>query len=117
MRIISLLLLLYIGLIVLTNGINITEICLVVILSLVLKMILNGDRPNGDKYGMPSGHMLIYFYLFLTIKNLELKYLGLLLIIITAIDKYISKEHSLVQLIVGSLIGISLVIFRTSVNY
>lgn len=73
-------------------------------------MISNGKRIGYDKYGMPSGHAQnCLFSLAYIILTLNQPMVGLFYIIITSISliqRYEYKNHTIVQLIIGSIIGI-----------
>ena len=73
-----------------------------------------GKRFGYDIYGMPSGHMQFAFYsiafiYFALRKSKESTYvlLGMLLIgMITCVQRFVYKNHTMMQLLVGSLVGI-----------
>jgi hypothetical protein len=64
---------------------------------------------DAEYYGMPSGHAQgITFsiaYLFLVRESYFWLYIGLFLFVITLYQRWISKKHSIQQLIIGSIIG------------
>ena len=71
---------------------------------------LLGNRVGHDKYGMPSGHAqncffsLVYITLALNQPTITLFYIGMSFICI--IQRYEYKNHTLIQLFVGSIVGI-----------
>jgi len=99
-----------------------------VILNIILKLVLKEPRPKKnarvmeiavenkydfdfDKYGMPSGHAqqcafsLAYITLVLNNPFISSLYLGITLL--TFLQRYTNSDHSVLQLIVGFCIGIS----------
>jgi membrane-associated phospholipid phosphatase len=87
-----------------------------------LKIIIKEPRPNNwkkfisfekleneEKYGMPSGHAqsagfsIIFYYLLFGID--EILYIMLLITGITGFQRYHNKNHTILQLIVGLIIG------------
>ena len=71
---------------------------------------LLGNRVGHDKYGMPSGHAqncffsLVYITLALNQPTITLFYIGMSFICI--IQRYEYKNHTLIQLFFGSIVGI-----------
>jgi len=71
------------------------------------------DKEDGDKksFGMPSGHaQLIFFsttFLYLVKKNTYLLIFELFLCALTLHQRWKYRKHSVQQLLVGSVIGIS----------
>ena len=82
----------------------------------LLKKIIKQPRPFGSSlktYGMPSSRTAIVFfvvtYLIFSLKRKTTNKIIILLSVglLSAFLKWIMKEHSFVQLLIGSLIGIS----------
>ena len=73
-------------------------------------MILNGKRVGYDKYGMPSGHAqnclfsLVYVTLVLNQPSVTLLYV--IASTVSLIQRYEYNNHTIMQLIVGSVVGI-----------
>jgi membrane-associated phospholipid phosphatase len=69
-----------------------------------------GNRVGYDKYGMPSGHAqncffsLVYITLVLNQPMITLFYIGISFICI--VQRYEYKNHTLIQLFAGSIVGI-----------
>jgi membrane-associated phospholipid phosphatase len=92
-------------------------------LNKILKVLIREPRPNGsrnftgldnyeneEQFGMPSGHAQsvfysILFYFYLT-QNWYILVGSLFLGILTLYQRWKYKNHSVKQLIIGSLIGI-----------
>ena len=107
-----------------------------VIINSVLKIIIKEPRPdknplfklaiqnkrhlNPDIYGMPSGHSqsvgfsCAFIYLSLCNFNYFLGYLAIS--IITMTQRFTSKSHSILQIIIGFILGI-LIAYLTTVIY
>jgi membrane-associated phospholipid phosphatase len=72
--------------------------------------IQNGNRIGFDKYGMPSGHAQVcgFCLAFMTMlfKSPSISLLYLVISIITMYQRYIYNNHTIMQLIVGFIIGI-----------
>jgi membrane-associated phospholipid phosphatase len=71
--------------------------------------ITNGMRVGFDKFGMPSGHAqncayCLSFIMF-TLHNPVLTTLYMVVTLITTCQRYIYKNHSILQLLVGLTIG------------
>jgi len=100
-----------------------------VLLNLVLKNLIKEPRPRGDNtnlewiknketngrvsidvYGMPSGHaqsiMFSTAFIYLALKDLKWVSLFLIISFITLKQRYVYKNHTFLQLLVGCLIGI-----------
>jgi membrane-associated phospholipid phosphatase len=93
------------------------------LLNVILKLLIREPRPSGDtkfielmgnrvghdKYGMPSGHAqncffsLVYITLALNQPSITLFYSGMSFISI--IQRYEYKNHTLIQLFIGSIVG------------
>lgn len=73
--------------------------------------IKNGQRLGFDKYGMPSGHAQVcgFCLAFMTIlfKSPFISLFYAVISIITLYQRYIYKNHTIPQLIVGFLIGLA----------
>lgn len=71
--------------------------------------ITNGMRVGFDKFGMPSGHAQNCAYclsfVMLTLHNPVLTTLYMVITLITTCQRYIYKNHSILQLLVGLTIG------------
>ena len=73
-------------------------------------IFLASDRINKVTNGMPSGHTqqtafaLTIAYLF-SKKNI---YPSIVLLLLTAVQRYVYRNHTLIQLLVGGIIGILL---------
>jgi len=102
------------------------------ILNILLKILFKEPRPNSNaknielalKYGefvnpldlgMPSGHMqncfFILSYIFLVTRSYYLFIFNMILTIISMYQRFESNSHTLFQLFVGSLIGLTTGIF------
>ena len=82
----------------------------------LLKKIIKQPRPFGNTlktYGMPSSRTAIVFfvitYLIFSLKNKTTNKIIILLSVglLSALLKWIMKEHSFVQLLIGGIIGFS----------
>jgi membrane-associated phospholipid phosphatase len=103
------------------------------ILNILLKLIFKHPRPSSDKktieiaihngywvdfdkFGMPSGHAqncgFCLAYIFFSLNNPFFTYLYLFITIITLFQRYLYKRHTILQLIIGLIIG-SLVGYST----
>lgn len=100
------------------------------ILNLILKYIIKESRPSVSdkqnkifilshkneyfnpihKYGMPSGHAqslgFSLGFMFMFIKKSYLIWIYIIITCITLFQRYTSKKHSVIQLIIGYSIGI-----------
>jgi len=98
-----------------------------IVVNNILKQIIKQPRPKGDfdihnpskkhnyghnpiqVYGMPSGHsqMVIFstVYTYLVFKNIKLTLFYLLLSLNTIIQRVRYRNHTVMQVIVGSLVG------------
>lgn len=98
------------------------------VINIILKLLVKQPRPEEDKkmfnllvhhdkrisfdkYGMPSGHSQSVWYsttfIYLALKNNIVTSIYLLISIITMIQRVEYKAHSIPQVIVGMLIGIT----------
>jgi len=71
--------------------------------------ILSGRLIQFDRYGMPSGHTQSVFYstafIFMSLKNIRIKILYFIISLLTIYQRLSYKNHSIEQIIVGSIIG------------
>ena len=66
-------------------------------------------RPNLSSYGMPSGHCQIYFALVAYLRlDIPMFILAVLYGCLIGHERVVENEHSVFQIVVGSLIGYSL---------
>ena len=104
--------------IVLISGILFSQI-----IAKTLKKIIKQSRPIKSKtYGMPSSRStivsFIVFYLILTNKfKLSTKFIIIILGLISLSMKYIIKEHSIYQLIVGGLLGTTIAYLSSLIKF
>ncbi len=89
------------------------------VLNVGLKKWLKHPRPDANifadsetqKYGMPSGHMQIYaavsaFYWLSMRIHPAWEWIGIGgLMAISAAERYVTRKHSVIQLVVGAIIG------------
>lgn len=72
--------------------------------------VKNGDRVGFDKYGMPSGHAQNCGYnlafIFFALNNPYITLLYALISIISLLQRFIFKNHNILQLFVGLNIGL-----------
>ena len=93
------------------------------ILAKILKNIIKQSRPIKSKtYGMPSSRStvvsFIVFYLILTNKfKLSTKFIIIILGILSLSMKYVIKEHSIYQLIVGGILGITIAYLSSLIKF
>jgi membrane-associated phospholipid phosphatase len=98
-----------------------------IVVNNILKQIIKQPRPKGDLdifdpskkhnyshnpiqvYGMPSGHsQMVLFsttYIYLVFKNIPLTLFYLLLTLNTIVQRVRYRNHTIMQVIVGSLVG------------
>jgi len=78
-------------------------------IKLIKMAINNGKRFGNDIYGMPSGHSQGVFYstafIYWVIKNPPLTLLFFLLSINTMIQRVNYKNHTILQVIIGAIVG------------
>jgi membrane-associated phospholipid phosphatase len=113
-----------------SNYILYKEICVLILFNIgfIINYVLNSwlkytlkherplplilDKTNPNYYGMPSGHaqMLSYMTLFIYLAFCNTNYylLAFLLFLWGCIERYIHKKHTGGQLLVGTIIGVSL---------
>jgi membrane-associated phospholipid phosphatase len=69
----------------------------------------NGKRMGFDVYGMPSGHAQLAFYstifIYLALKNKKIAFVFLLISMISLYQRVKYKNHTILQVIVGSGVG------------
>ena len=104
--------------IILISGIFLSQI-----LAKTLKKIIKQSRLIKSKtYGMPSSRStvvsFIVFYLILINKfKLSTKFIIIILGLLSLSMKYIIKEHSIYQLIVGGLLGTTIAYFSSLIKF
>ena len=98
-----------------------------IVVNNILKQIIKQPRPKGDLdifdpskkhnyshnpiqiYGMPSGHsQMVLFsttYIYLVLKNIPITLVYLLLTLNTLVQRIRYKNHTFMQVIVGSIVG------------
>ena len=71
--------------------------------------ILKGDRISYDRYGMPSGHTQSVFYstifVYLVLRNKSVTTIYLLVSCMTLYQRIKYEDHTILQVIIGSLTG------------
>ena len=78
----------------------------------ILKEIIKQNRPIKSKtYGMPSSRstvisFIVFYLIFVNKFKLSTKFIIIILVLLSLSIKYIIKEHSIYQLIVGVILGI-----------
>ena len=101
----------------------------------LIKITLKQSRPTGSidvfetkeynkeephYYGMPSGHMqngsYSYFIGIRIIKNMYYIIFGGILMIMTFIQRYTYKKHTILQLIIGTMIGFFIAELTIKIN-
>lgn len=104
------------------------------VLNVTLKTVIKQPRPDANvfrdsetqRYGMPSGHMQI-FWAVATVYWLSMRihpvweWLGIGgLMAVSAAERWVTRKHSVVQLVVGAVIGTltgwGMYLFGTSTN-
>ena len=104
--------------IVLISGILFSQI-----IAKTLKKIIKQSRPIKSKtYGMPSSRStivsFIVFYLILTNKfKSSTKFIIIIIGLISLSMKYIIKEHSIYQLIVGGILGTTIAYLSSLIKF
>jgi len=72
--------------------------------------VINGARIGFDKFGMPSGHAqncgYCILFITMTLNNPFVTALYLLISVISLFQRYLYNNHTILQLIVGFIIGI-----------
>jgi membrane-associated phospholipid phosphatase len=71
---------------------------------------LKGEQLGNHRYGMPSGHsqavFFSVFFIYLALKNIKITALYLFVAFLTLYQRVKYKNHSVLQVIIGSLVGI-----------
>jgi len=71
--------------------------------------VVNGARIGFDKFGMPSGHAqncgYCVLFITMTLNNPFITFLYLFISIISLFQRYLFNNHSILQLIIGFIIG------------
>ena len=71
--------------------------------------IVNGARIGFDKFGMPSGHAqncgYCLTFIIMTLNNPFITTLYLLISVISLFQRYLYNNHTILQLIIGLIIG------------
>lgn len=79
------------------------------------KVDIISDTWNGQEYGMPSGHAqqtwFLTTFIYLALKNTWITLLFLLITLNSCIQRVVDNNHSVKQVIVGSLFGIVIAYF------
>lgn len=79
------------------------------------KVDIISDNWNGQEYGMPSGHAqqtwFLTTFIYLALKNTWITLLFLLITLNSCIQRVVDNNHSVKQVIVGSLFGIVIAYF------
>ena len=79
----------------------------------------NLNNMSGQNYGMPSSHVQICFYsLFTTlfiVRNYYFTLISLIITLATCYQRYIYKNHTILQIMIGSILGIVCFTFSNSV--
>jgi membrane-associated phospholipid phosphatase len=111
-----------------------------IVVNNILKQIIKQPRPKGDLdifdpskkhsyshnpiqvYGMPSGHsQMVLFsttYIYLVLKNVPLTLFYLLLTLNTIVQRIRYKNHTVMQVIVGSFVGalVAYIVYKYATN-
>jgi membrane-associated phospholipid phosphatase len=70
---------------------------------------MNGRRLGFDRFGMPSGHAQSVFFstafIYFALKNVKISLFYLLISLNTLYQRVKYKNHSIGQVIIGSLVG------------
>jgi membrane-associated phospholipid phosphatase len=73
------------------------------------KRFIFKDGMPYDIFGMPSGHaqtlLFSTAFIYLALRNKKIFYLYLLISIITLCQRVVFKHHTIIQVLVGSIIG------------
>jgi len=108
--------------------------------NILLKLIFKEPRPdnhekyiriathnmfhiNFDKYGMPSGHSqscgFMIAFIFLVLSNYYITTFYLIISLISILQRYLYKNHTMIQLFTGFMIGIGFgyITYLTASNY
>jgi undecaprenyl-diphosphatase len=72
--------------------------------------VINNVRVGFDKYGMPSGHAqncgFVFAFLTLSLTNYYISSIVLFISVISMLQRYLYKNHTIFQLVVGFIIGL-----------
>lgn len=88
-------------------------VIIVYIITMLLKKLIKQPRPLGENgnYGMPSSTLsiitFIIFYVCIVSDDMWLWLAGIITILAFAYYKYNLKHHTVLQLIVGSMLGLT----------
>lgn len=89
----------------------------------ILKEIIKQNRPIKSKtYGMPSSRstvisFIVFYLIFVNKFKLSTKFIIIILVLLSLSIKYIIKEHSIYQLIVGGLLGTTIAYFSSLIKF
>ena len=79
--------------------------------TLIEMAVVNGKRFGYDIYGMPSGHSQGVFYstafIYFVLKNPPITLIFFLISLNTMVQRVNYKNHTILQVIVGALIGVA----------
>lgn len=95
-----------------------------ILINILLKNIIKQERPQKtdkygelQRYGMPSGHsQMVWFMLFFDIQQTN-KYISFILLILaglTSYQRYKCNYHTILQILVGGLLGGFIGFYSTS---
>jgi membrane-associated phospholipid phosphatase len=72
--------------------------------------VFNNARVSFDKFGMPSGHAqncgFIFAFITLTLTNYYISSIVLFISVISMIQRYLYKNHTLIQIFIGFIVGL-----------
>ena len=89
----------------------------------ILKEIIKQNRPIKSKtYGMPSSRstvisFIVFYLIFVNKFKLSTKFIIIILVLLSLSIKYIIKEHSIYQLIVGGILGIIIAYLSSLIKF
>ena len=104
--------------IILISGILFSQI-----LAKTLKKIIKQSGPIKSKtYGMPSSRstivsFIVFYLIFINKFKLSTKFIIIILGLLSLSIKYMIKEHSIYQLIVGGLLGITIAYLSSLIKF
>ena len=104
--------------IILISGILFSQI-----LAKTLKKIIKQSRPIKSKtYGMPSSRstivsFIVFYLIFINKFKLSTKFIIIILGLLSLSIKYMIKEHSIYQLIVGGLLGTTIAYLSSLIKF
>ena len=93
------------------------------ILAKILKKIIKQRRPIKSKtYGMPSSRstiisFIVFYLIFINKFKLSTKFIIIIIGLISLSMKYIIKEHSIYQLIVGGILGTTIAYLSSLIKF